>query len=185
MQGHRIRLYETALSGARELLEDGKVELGIASSLPAGYMQEFLLNVSLQCVVASDHALAHFNGELSLTDMKDYRQIVIRDSGMRTSQNSGWLGTSQRWTVSNLSTALTFVERGLGFAWLPEHMVSEKLASGQLRTVPLCHQLEREVPMYMGFPEEYKLNPEVRLMTDIIRELCQGIKIEKSEALKP
>lgn len=182
LQGHRIRLYETALSGARELLEDGKVELGIASSLPAGYMQEFLLNVSLLCVVASDHSLAHFNGELSLTDMKDYRQIVIRDSGMRTSQNSGWLGTSQRWTVSNLSTALTFVERGLGFAWLPEHMVSEKLASGQLRTVPLCHQREREVPMYMGFPEEYKLNPEVRLMTDIIRELCQGIKSDKSEA---
>jgi DNA-binding transcriptional LysR family regulator len=183
LQGYRIRLYETALSGACELLEDGKVELAIASSLPAGYMQEFLLNVSLLCVVASDHSLAHFNGELNLTDMKDYRQIVVCDSGMRNSQNSSWPGTSQSWTVSNLSTALTFVERGLGFAWLPEHMVSEKLASGQLCPVPLCHQRECKVPMYMGFLEEYKLNPEVRLMTDIIRELCQGIKSNKSEPL--
>lgn len=183
LQGHRIRLYETALSGARELLEDGKVELGIASSLPAGYLQEFLLNVSLLCVVSADHSLANFSGELSLNDMKDYRQIVIRDSGMRTSQNSGWLGTSQRWTVSNLSTALKFVERGLGFAWLPEHLVRDQLERGQLRTVPLCHQREREVPMYMGYPEEYKLNPEVRLMTDIIRELCAGTKSSKAESL--
>ncbi|MFJ2363868.1 LysR family transcriptional regulator [Pseudomonas sp. NPDC087697] len=183
LQGYRIRLYETALSGACELLEDGKVELAIASSLPAGYMQEFLLNVSLLCVVASDHSLAHFNGELNLTDMKDYRQIVVCDSGMRNSQNSSWPGTSQCWTVSNLSTALTFVERGLGFAWLPEHMVSEKLASGQLCPVPLCHQRECKVPMYMGFLEECKLNPEVRLMTDIIRELCQGIKSNQSEPL--
>ncbi|RON01589.1 hypothetical protein BK659_24045 [Pseudomonas brassicacearum] len=183
LQGYRIRLYETALSGACELLEDGKVELAIASSLPAGYVQEFLFNVSLLCVVASDHSLAHFNGELNLTDMKDHRQIVVCDSGMRNSQNSSWPDTSQCWTVSNLSTALTFVERGLGFAWLPEHMVSEKLASGQLCPVPLCHRRECKVPMYMGFLEEYKLNPEVRLMTDIIRELCQGIKSNQSEPL--
>ncbi|WP_158248917.1 MULTISPECIES: LysR family transcriptional regulator [unclassified Pseudomonas] len=183
LQGYRVRLHETAVSGAYELLENGKVELGIASSLPKGYMQEFLLNVSLLCVVASDHSLAHFNGELNLADMKDYRQIVVSDSAIRNSQNSSWSGASQCWTVSNLSTALTFVERGLGFAWLPEHMVSDKLASGQLRLVPLCHQRECNVPMYMGFLEEYRFNPEVRLMTDIIREQCRNINSAKADTL--
>jgi len=173
---HRIRLYETALSGARELLEDGKVELGIASSLPSGYLQEFLLNVSLICVVAADHPLAAVEGELSLDDMKTHRQVVIRDSGTRSSQNSGWLGTSQRWTVSSLAAAKTFVERGLGFAWLPEHVIADELADGSLRRVPLQHQREREVPMYMGYAEEFKHSPEVRLMAQIIRELCQQHK---------
>lgn len=171
---HRIRLYETALSGARELLEDGKVELGIASNLPPGYLQEFLLNVSLICVVAADHPLAAVQGELSLDDMKAHRQIVIRDSGTRNSQNSGWLGTSQRWTVSSLAAARSFVERGLGFAWLPEHEIARELADGTLRRLPLQHQREREVPMYLGYAEEFRHNPEVRVMAQIIRELCQA-----------
>lgn len=170
---HRIRLYETALSGARELLEDGKVELGIASSLPSGYLQEFLLNVSLICVVGASHPLSEAQGELSLDDMKNHRQVVIRDSGTRNSQNSGWLGTSQRWTVSSLAAAESFVERGMGFAWLPEHRVQQGLAQRRLVRVNLQHQREREVPMYMGYPEEYRHSPEVRLLAQILRERCR------------
>ncbi|MDH0303724.1 LysR family transcriptional regulator, partial [Pseudomonas sp. GD04091] len=166
---HRIRLYETALSGARELLEDGKVELGIASSLPSGYLQELLLTVSLVCVVGAGHPLGQVRRELSLDDMKHHRQVVIRDSGTRNPQNSGWLGTSQRWTVSSLAVAESFVERGLGFAWLPMHRVRQGLAAGRLRRVDLRHQREREVPMYMGYPEAYRRSEEVQLLARILR----------------
>ncbi|MNJ10108.1 HTH-type transcriptional regulator GltC [compost metagenome] len=169
---HRIRLYETALSGAAELLEDGKVELGVASSLPAGYVQEFLISVPLICVVAAGHPLAAAQGEVSLDAMKAHRQVVIRDSGARHVQNSGWLGTSQRWTVSSLAAASSLVERGLGFAWLPRHAIARELAEGRLRPVPLQHQREREVPMYLGYADVFRHNPEVQAMVLILRQLC-------------
>ncbi|WP_194787654.1 LysR family transcriptional regulator [Pseudomonas sp. UFMG81] len=170
---YRIRLYETALSGARELLEDGKVELAIASSLPPGYVQALLLDVSLACVVAASHPLSQAEGELSLDDMKPHRQVVIRDSGTRQSQNSGWLGTSQRWTVSSLALAERFVERSLGFAWLPEHGVRDGLAQGRLRRLPLQHQRVREVPLYMGYAQAYRHNPAVQWLAQCLHEQCR------------
>ncbi|QXI37017.1 LysR family transcriptional regulator [Pseudomonas xantholysinigenes] len=169
---HRIRLYEPALSGARELLEDGKVELAIASRLPAGYVQELLLNITLVCVAGAEHPVGLAQGELSLDDMKQHRQVVIRDSGIRHAQNSGWLGTSQRWTVSSLATAISFVERGLGFAWLPEHSVGRGLRQGRLRRVNLQHQQTREVPMFMGYPEALRHCPEVRRLAQALRQRC-------------
>ncbi|CAI8818544.1 MULTISPECIES: LysR family transcriptional regulator [Pseudomonas] len=170
---YRIRLYETALSGAGELLEDGKVELGIASSLPAGYLQELLLTVKLVCVVGADHPLAASQGELGLADLQPHRQVVIRDSGTRHPQNSGWLGTSQRWTVSSLAAACTLVERGMGFAWLPEHAINESLAAGRLRRVALQHQRQREVPLYIGYPQALRHSPDVQLLVQVLGELCQ------------
>ncbi|MGE8393305.1 LysR family transcriptional regulator [Pseudomonas sp. BIGb0427] len=172
-ENYRIRLYETALSGARELLEEGKVELAIASSLPAGYVHELLLNVRLVCVVGADHPLAASRGELGLADLHAHRQVVIRDSGTRYPQNSGWLGTSQRWTVSSLAAACTLVERGMGFAWLPEHAIIDALAAGRLHRLALQHQRQRDVPLYIGYPEALRHSPEVQLLVQLIGEHCQ------------
>ncbi|QXH34336.1 LysR family transcriptional regulator [Pseudomonas muyukensis] len=169
----RIRLYEPALSGACELLEDGKVELAIASRLPAGYVQELLLNITLVCVAGAEHPLALAQGKLSLDDIRPHRQVVIRDSGIRHSQNSGWLGTSQRWTVSSLATAERFVEQGLGFAWLPEHCVNPGLRQGRLRRVKLQHQQTREVPMYIGYPEASRHSPQVQRLAQGLRQGCR------------
>jgi DNA-binding transcriptional LysR family regulator len=172
LPGYRVRIYETALSGTRELLEDGTVELGVASNLPNDHLQETLLTVDMVCVVASGHSLAKNTEGLELGELNKFRQVVIRDSGTRIHKDSGWLGTSQRWTVSNLSTAKEFVERGQGFAWLPKNMIADELNDGRLSIVPLHDMRERTVQINLGYPEEYKLNPDVRTMVDTIREVC-------------
>lgn len=169
---HRVRLFETSLSGTGELLEDGKVELGIAAQLPPGHIQEALLTVPLVCVISGGHALAAQAADLTLDELKAYRQIVIRDSGARQAKNSGWLGTSQRWTVSSTGTALRMVEGGHGFAWLPESVVRSRLASGHLLKVPLKHQARREVALQMGYTESRIQEPAVRGFADIVRGLC-------------
>ena len=53
----------------------------------------------------------------------DYRQIVVRDSGVKQSVDSGWLGAQQRWTVSHLATSVQAVARCMGFAWLPRQRI--------------------------------------------------------------
>lgn len=173
LPGYRVRIYETALSGTSELLEDGTVELGVASNLPSDLLQEPLLTIDMVCVVASDHTLAKNTQGLAIGELNQFRQVVIRDSGTRIHKDSGWLGASQRWTVSNLSTAKGFVERGQGFAWLPKNTIADELEDGRLSIVPLHDMREREVPIYLGYPEEYKLNPDVRMMVHTIREVCQ------------
>jgi DNA-binding transcriptional LysR family regulator len=64
-------------------------------------------------------------------------QVVIRDSGRLQPRDVGWLGAEQRWTVGSLATAATFVSNGLGFAWLPRHMIERELRDGLLKPLPL------------------------------------------------
>ncbi|HBC18648.1 MAG TPA: LysR family transcriptional regulator, partial [Alcanivorax sp.] len=53
-------------------------------------------------VAAADHPLNQADS-LTHEDLRQHRQIVIRDSGSRRI-DSGWLGAEQRWTVSHPST---------------------------------------------------------------------------------
>jgi DNA-binding transcriptional LysR family regulator len=83
-----------------------------------------------------EHAL-HRNRELNFQDLESQMQVVIRDSGRQQPRDVGWLGAEQRWTVGSLATAATFVSSGLGFAWLPRHMIERELKEGTLKLLPL------------------------------------------------
>ncbi|HEY9031442.1 MAG TPA: LysR family transcriptional regulator [Kangiella sp.] len=140
-----IQLHETALSRCGELLDDGTVDVGIASSIPKGYVSQLASTIDLHAVAHEAHPLASGNKH-TLEELEQHRQIVIRDAGLRGNINSGWLGSASRLTVSNLEQAWQGIQQKLGFAWLPawflEHkntsnVVKLKLDTGHMRTVAL------------------------------------------------
>ncbi|OKY25023.1 LysR family transcriptional regulator [Thalassotalea sp. PP2-459] len=139
-----IQLYETTLSRCGELLEDGTVDIGIASKIPKGYTTVLVSTVDLYASAHSDHDLSQSN-HLTLSMLENHRQIVIRDAGLRNNTNSGWLGSSNRLTVSSVNEALNYVKGNLGYAWLPEWVLNQEnnevsilsLQHGQMRTVAL------------------------------------------------
>lgn len=140
-----IQVHETVLSRTGELLDDGTVDLGIASAIPKGYTSQLITTVDLCAVAHSEHPMA--NGEIhSLNELEQHRQIVIRDAGLRNNLNSGWLGSVSRLTVSNFDQAWQGVLHKVGFAWLPlwyieqqnsSEVVQLKLNNGLMRTVAL------------------------------------------------
>lgn len=143
-----VQVYETALSRCGELLLDGTVDIGIASSIPKGFITNLAMGIDLQAIANTAHPLTQCKN-IELTELENYRQIVVRDAGLRSNVNSGWLGSNSRITVSSMQEALIAVQAGLGFAWLPswylgqENLLKEKtlnvlsLHLGQLRTVAL------------------------------------------------
>jgi len=143
-----IQLYETVLSRCGELLDDGSVDIGIASRIPKGYLTQLALTVDLFAVVHVEHPLAKRTG-IELKELENYRQVVVRDAGLRSNFNSGWLGTNTRITVSSMHEAIAAVRANLGFAWIPKSYFSDndflnnlgitylQLALGETRTVAL------------------------------------------------
>ncbi|WP_241002162.1 LysR substrate-binding domain-containing protein, partial [Pseudomonas viridiflava] len=93
--------------------------------------------VEFVAVAHPEHALHQANRELTFQDLESQLQVVIRDSGRQQPRDVGWLGAEQRWTVSSLATAATFVSSGLGFAWLPRHLFERELKDGVLKVLPL------------------------------------------------
>lgn len=132
----RIKILETSLSGTDEAVLGHHCDLALMVRVPPGFLGSPIMQVSMVAVAHRDHALAQLTN-VSETDLKMHRQIVVRDSGLKREQNAGWLGSEQRWTVSHFASSVDAVEAGLGFAFLPEHRIEGSLNSGKVVRLPL------------------------------------------------
>ncbi|MDO6707892.1 LysR family transcriptional regulator [Photobacterium sp. 1_MG-2023] len=167
-----LRIYETALSGAGQLLASGVVSLAIASQLPKETVAEPLLDLELRCVCAPDFAFAQAQ-QMTQSELKAHRQVVIRDSGQQNT-DSGWLGSHQRLTVSSLDAAVAAVRRGLGFGWLPQHAVAEPCRRGELVLVDLSHGQNRRVSLKLGMNPELAHIGEISTLFELFHSLSMA-----------
>ncbi|MBT1062709.1 LysR family transcriptional regulator [Bowmanella sp. Y26] len=146
----QVKVQHSSLSRAAELLEDGQVELAIASRLPGHILSHPLTDIKLVAVAASSHPLAK-EASLNIEALTPYRQIVISDMGLRSNANSGWLGSDLRLSVQDIPSASAAIKSGLGFAWLPEWAITAPLAQGVMQKLALTDGASRHVSLQLGY----------------------------------
>ncbi|WP_120995734.1 LysR family transcriptional regulator [Stutzerimonas urumqiensis] len=168
-QGCRVLLREEVLSGAEEVLTEGTADLAISGLDITGYLGTELGPVEFVAVAHAGHALHQLQRKLSVQDLQSQMQIVVRDSGQRSPRDSGWLGAEQRWTVGSLATSVKFVCSGLGFAWLPRHMIARELEEGVLRPLPLIQGGTRRPLFYLYTNKDKPLGPAARILSELIK----------------
>ncbi|MEE4957543.1 LysR family transcriptional regulator [Pseudomonas alliivorans] len=168
-RGCRVRLREEVLSGVEEVLLEGVADLAISSLSIPGYLGAEMSTVEFVAVAHPEHALHQANRELTFQDLESQLQVVIRDSGRQQPRDVGWLGAEQRWTVSSLATAATFVSSGLGFAWLPRHLIERELKDGVLKVLPLDRGGSRNPSFYLYSSKDKPLGPATQILIDLIR----------------
>ncbi|MCG8612494.1 MAG: LysR family transcriptional regulator [Pseudomonadales bacterium] len=165
----RVRVLETSLSGTDEALLDGRATLVITSRVPPGYNGTFLNTIRMLPVVHHRHPLAQ-KERITDEDLRHHLQVVLRDSGTKREQNSGWLGSEKRWTVSHFATSRKILREGLGFAFIPESIIEEDLASGELVQLDIAWQSHREIALYLVVNMALEARPAAELLArEIIR----------------
>ena len=171
----RVQLHETVLNGGIEMLYDGSADLVVSGLSAQGFLGEPLLTVRFLAVAHPGHPLQRLGRELDLRDLVQHRQLVVRDSALRQSLDSGWLKAEQRWTVSHLETSIDMVKRGLGFAWLPETRIQAALAAGELAPLPLAAGGIREIPVQLIHRDRDRAGPATRALAEaLVREATGG-----------
>ncbi|WP_419832217.1 LysR family transcriptional regulator [Endozoicomonas atrinae] len=168
----RLELVESVLSGTTDMLVSGKADIVITGIIPQGFLGEPLISINFVPVVHMNHPLAQLNHLISEAELKQYRQIVIRDSGIRRDANAGWLGSEERWTVSHISSSIRLVKQGLGFAWLPTHHIQQELEDGTIKQLETKLSNSRSVQLYMIFPDSNYIGPAAQKLATILRECC-------------
>ena len=133
-----------------------------------GQLGTDLANVGFVAVAHPDHPLHRLQRELTYQDLETQLQIVTRDSGRRQQRDVGWLGAEQRWTVGSLATAATFVSSGLGFAWLPNHLICRELSEGILKPLPLSNGARREMRFFLYPNKDRQMGPATRILSDLL-----------------
>lgn len=145
----RIRVLETTLSGTEEVLLRREADLVILARVPPGFLADDFGFVTKVPVASRNHALAQIVEPISEDLLKQQRQIVIRDSGTKRTQDSGWLAAEQRWTVSHFATSIAAIKAGLGFGFIPREKIQSELASGELKALTLSAGGQQTIPLYI------------------------------------
>lgn len=168
-RGCRVRLREEVLSGVEEVIKEGTADLAISALNIPGFLGAEMSTVEFVAVAHPDHPLHRLQRVVTFQDLETQMQVVIRDSGRQQPRDIGWLGAEQRWTVGSLSTAASFVSSGLGFAWLPRHLIERELKDGQLKLLPLEQGGSRNPLFYLYSNKDTPLGPATQILVELIQ----------------
>lgn len=170
----QLELRETVLSGSDEALLKKEVDLVITGRVPPGFAGIPLMTVTFRAVAAPDHPLHQLNRRLTYQDLRQYCQLVVKDSGSR-GQDAGWLGAQQRLTLSHISTSIRSAVMGVGFTWLPLTKIAQELSTGQLKPLPLEEGEERHAQLFLVYRDgTYTPAPVKALGTLIQQQLIES-----------
>lgn len=158
----RLRLLETTLSGTAETLLNRTADIVLIAQVPPGFSGEPIWAVRMLAVAHPNHPLFALGRDITEDELRQHRQIVIRDTGTKRQVDAGWLGAEQRWTLSHPASSLEAVKAGLGFAFLPYDRIAPALASGELRPLPLAQGAERRAYLYMVVADKDHAGPATR-----------------------
>lgn len=167
----RINLLETVLSGSSEALITRDASLSITGTLVPGFTGDALITLNFVAAAAPDHPLHQLQRPLTTNDLRQHRQLVVRDSGSRR-MDAGWLGADQRWTFSHLSTSIQAAVAGLGFAWYPQMKIARELQTGQLKPLPLTMGAERLATLYLIHADGDLASPACLALGQAFKRAC-------------
>ena len=166
----RLRVLETTLSGTTEALLERQADIVVTATTPPGFVSPMVCQVEMLAVAAPNHPLVKDRSEVSEMELKNHRQVVLRDSGIRREVDSGWLQSEQRWTVSHFSSSIKIMKTGLAFAFIPRNWVADELASGELCPIPLDENLSRSIPVYLLLADREVAGPATRALFKMLGE---------------
>ncbi|MBN2871334.1 MAG: LysR family transcriptional regulator [Halothiobacillaceae bacterium] len=166
----RIELFETVLGGGPAMFRDGEVGVYLGLEPVGDHVGAQVARIRFVPCAGPDHPLVErIEGSAgqSLTDgqLRQYRQVVLRDSHPEGSANAGWLGAAQRVTVDHIHTAVELIRSGLGFGWLPEHQVREE---PDLVTLPVDEGLCPETAVRLFRQRNLKASPAHQCMMEAL-----------------
>ncbi|WP_323815427.1 LysR family transcriptional regulator [Cellvibrio sp. NN19] len=166
----RVEVFESVLSGTEDALLQRQVDLAIGGRVPMGFMGEKLVTVTMHGVSSADHPLQQLGRPINDEDMRQYRQIIVRDSGQYRRHTEGWQEADQRWTVSHIKTSLDAIRMGLGYAWLPDAYTKEDIEAGRLKYLPVEVGSVREVTTYLTFADRDFAGPATKHLAEILKK---------------
>ncbi len=167
----RVQLFETVLGGTDEALLERRVAFAVTDRVAQGFFGTPLLRLHLFPAAHPDHPLHQLGRPVTPDDLREHRQLVIRDTAQqRKRESGGWLGTEQRWTVSHKATQIAAACMGLGFAWFAEETIQRELETGKLKQLPMREGGERFGQLYLVFADPENPGKAATRLADILRE---------------
>jgi DNA-binding transcriptional LysR family regulator len=165
----RIELIEAVLGGTSEALLKGQAQLAVTGIVPPGFLGEKLMQVRFVAAAHPDHPLHKLGRALTVQDLRAHRHLVVRESDTRRATRVR-LESTQRWTLTHMTSSIGAATRGWGYGWYPEYRIRDELEAGSLKVLPLRDGGEEVAQLYLVFADRDAAGPGVLRLAEIIRE---------------
>lgn len=134
----RLNIYSENVFGALDRLEEGKAAVAIFAWIKDIQKLESIpfMTIRFIPVISAKSPLLKEYQVIPEEVMKEYSQVVIRDSSRNPSkENYGVLEGGDQWRVNDFHTKKEIILQNMGWGYLPEHLIQDELEQGLL--VPL------------------------------------------------
>ena len=168
-RGTHLQLFDSVLGGTEEFIQEHRANIVIAGLVPKGFLGEPLSEVTFLPVCHPQHPMALETGLLTSEELSQHLQIVIRDTAKNPKELTGWLKAEQRWTVTNFHEAIETILSGMGFAWIPQHLVEGFIQRQQLHRIRLREGNERKIFTHLIVPAPERLGPSANCLLECLR----------------
>lgn len=137
----RLQLAVEHQDGVVERFARESADLMLALDLEnAGAVQaEPLPPLELRLLARADHPLLRGGGPIDRSALQAHAELVVRASTQRAQEapRDPWFGGPQSLGLSDFHAKRLALLEGLGFGWMPVHLVEDDLQKGILATVPV------------------------------------------------
>lgn len=134
----RVRVKIEFLHGVQECFEDDDADLMIAREVDEvpHYRVAMLPQIDFVLCVAPEHALAG-RPRVSRSDLREYVKILVRDSRAQIGTSDDVIAADGQRALylSDFDSKKRAIAMGLGYGWLPTHLIDEELRDGRLLPV--------------------------------------------------
>lgn len=124
------------LEDLTQLLADGAADVGICFQ-PQSPSEQFLRwplqQLHFVAAVSAQHPLAQAD-IVTQADLQQYRQLMVAGRGTGAEKQRGRL-SGQVWWLEGDIAVLALVEQGIGWAWLPAHVLEARRVQGCIKVL--------------------------------------------------
>jgi DNA-binding transcriptional LysR family regulator len=173
-----VRLEIEALGAVAQQVIDGNAQLGMIATLPltpTKLMRIGLPNIMMIGVVSPDHPLAKVGGRIPEHLLAHETQLVLSDRSELTASKDYSVHSKLVWRMSDLSTKHVLLRAGMGWGYMPAHMIEEDVASGKLVRIQTAqHPPEGlALPMQCIYNSDYRAGPAASWWLDALAGLTR------------
>jgi DNA-binding transcriptional LysR family regulator len=166
--GVLLRLRTEVLGGVPDLLMKGECNLGIQGSLPdipASLEGIPLPAIALESVAAPSHPFAGVRA-ISEALLRTQTQIVLTDRSDRTQGRTFSVFAENRILTSDLGSKHAMLRGGLGWGFMPRHVVEDDIARGGLVELDLATPSlrNRTIKLFLVYRRNEPLGPAAQWM---------------------
>jgi DNA-binding transcriptional LysR family regulator len=169
----RLRIREMAPGGLEDRIPDD-AHIVISASGLSHRASEALMQVDFLAVSHPTHALQVLGRSITEQDLSDHTEIVTADALSGRPLHDRRVSRVPPWSVQNIQTSIAAVVEGLGFAWMPQHVVQPLVDEGKLKLLPLAQGSRRPVQIFLHITDAETAGPATRALAKMLRDAVES-----------